>query len=268
MEHIGAATTRRWSLDIVIAHLRHHGQVEGLLQIGSLATNSFTAASDYDLIIVLRSAPQLWYVGVTYVDDRFTDLIFVALSALEAIQALTIPVAFDHELAPIIRWFTSGVILFDRSGRLHQLQQKVQHAEWILPIQDSAAYSAWFAINYNLAVAQRLVQASDPHYQMTVSIRMAVYGHTDLWFGYFTIRKIATEGDKGAIRYLLTHDTPFLEAYQQFISTSSIEQKLEHYQRAARMVTAPLGGLWSRDITVMNIAQAWSTWQMLLGEHT
>jgi hypothetical protein len=92
-----------------------------------------------------------------------------------------------------------------------------------------------------------------------------VYGHSDLWFGYFTIRRIAWDGDKAAVRYLLTHDTPFLEAYQQFISATVIEQKLEHYQHAATMATAPLGGLWSRDITVMNIVQAWPTWQVLLG---
>ena len=267
MEYTGATITLRWSLDAVIARLKRHEQVEGLLQIGSLTKNTLTPASDYDLVIVLRDAPQPWYVGVTHIDGRFTDLVFVAASALESVQALTSPVSSNHELAPITRWLENGVIVFDRTGRVQHVQDQVRHSEWMQPVDDQAAYSAWFAINYNLVVAQRMVYATDTLYQTTARIRMAVYGHMDLWFGYFSIRRMAWDGDKAAVRYLLQNDPPFLEAYQQFIAATTPEQKLLHYGRAAMIATAPLGGVWPSDVTVMNIAQTLQTWQGLLGEN-
>jgi hypothetical protein len=267
VEYISTPITLRWALDAVIARLRQHEQVEGLLQIGSLTKNILTPASDYDLIIVLRNAPQPWYVGVTYIDDRFTDLVFVAACALTSVQALTTPGSFTHELAPIIRWLQNGAIIFDRTGQVQHAQQKVQHGEWIQPIDHQAAYSAWFAINYNLVVAQRLVSAKDTLYQTTARIRMAVYGHTDLWFGYFTIRRRTWDGDKAAVRYLLQNDPASLEAYQQFIRAIALEQKLVHYEQAALSATAPFGGVWPPDVTVMNIAQTLQTWQGLLSEN-
>ena len=266
MEDVGASITQRWSLDAVIARLQQHEQIEGLLQIGSLAENALTAASDYDLVIVLREAPQPWYVGVTHIDGRFTDLVFVAASAMDAVQALTSSVPHNHELAPVIRWVQNGVIVFDRTGRLGHAQEQARHGEWIQPVDDQAAYGAWFAINYNLAVARRLVYAEDALYRTTARIRMAVYGHTDLWFGYFTIRRIAWDGDKAAVRYLLRNDLPFLEAYEQFIAAIAAEQKLWHYEQAATMATAPLGGVWPSGITVMNVPHTLQTWQELLGE--
>ncbi len=118
MENIAISTTVDWSLDEVIARLSSHKQVEGVLSIGSLVENTFTSASDYDLVIVLHEAAQAWYVGVTQIDHRFADIIFVAGSALERIMALNAPVAQEHELAPIIRWLKQGNILFDRVQRL------------------------------------------------------------------------------------------------------------------------------------------------------
>jgi hypothetical protein len=124
VEYISATITRRWSLDTVIARMKQHEQVEGLLPIGSLSKHALTTASDYDLIIVLRHTPSSWYVGVTYIDDGFTDLVFVAASALGSVQALTMPVPFTHELAPIIRWLQNGVIVFDRTGQIQHLRQR------------------------------------------------------------------------------------------------------------------------------------------------
>lgn len=166
-----------------------------------------------------------------------------------------------------LNWLKNGLIVFDRSGQARRAQHKVRQGAWLEPVADEAAYGAWFAINYNLAVAQRLVSAADPLYQTTARIRMAVYGHTDIWFGYFTIRRLAWEGDKAAARYLQQHDPAFLEAYQQFISTSSLEQKLLSYEQAARLATAPFGGLWPPGVTVMNVAETLQSWPALLGEH-
>lgn len=265
-EQIGATITLQWSLETVVARLEQREQVVGLLQIGSLAKGRLTPASDYDLIIVLRDAPQPWYVGVTQIDRRFTDLVFVAASAVESVQALTAPVGPNAELAPIIRWLANGMVVFDRTGKVQRAQQQVRHGTWIQPVDDQAAYGAWFAINYNLAVAQRMAQDADLLYQTTARIRMAVYGHTDLWFGYFAIRRMAWDGDKAAVRYLQQNDPLFLEVYEQFVVAAALEQKLLYYEQAARIAAAPLGGLWPPTVTVMNIPNTLQTWQELVGE--
>ncbi|MFN8493341.1 MAG: nucleotidyltransferase domain-containing protein [Caldilineaceae bacterium] len=265
MKNIAHTKTVDWPLDRVIAILRTQDQVEGLLIIGSLAEKTFTPASDYDLVIILKEGEQAWYVGVTQIDGHFTDLIFVATSALEQILELNAPVAQDHKLAPMIPWLQQGNILFDRSQRIQQAQTKLRSGTWVQPLNDTDAYGAWFAINYNLAQAKRMAQARDDLYQTTVGIRMAVYGHTDIWFGYFTIRKLAWRGDKEAVKYLMQFDPTFLTVYQQLINETALAPKLLLYEKAAALATAPLGGLWTENTTVMNIEQAIQTWQTLMG---
>ncbi len=83
--------------------------------------------------------------------------------------------------------------------------------------------------------------SNDPLYQATVEIRISVYGHSDIWFGYFTIRQLTWQGDKEAVKYLIKHDPTFLEVYQQFIKERMLERKLSLYEKTAAITTAPVG---------------------------
>jgi predicted nucleotidyltransferase len=194
--------TSTWSLNAIVDRLTRHPRVAAILQVGSAADGRFSPASDYDLVIVLDDAPQPWFVGITTIDRRISDLIFVATSAVIALRQLRTAVAPDDPLAPIIRWIRSGVLRFDRSGTVRTIQQRLQQGEWILPVSDEEAFQAWFALNYNLAQTKWMSQAQDSRYRDTVQIRIAVYGPADLWFGYFKVRKIPWQGDKAAIQDL------------------------------------------------------------------
>jgi hypothetical protein len=259
-----AVTTPQLDLDDVITRLARHERVEGALLIGSRAGGNFSAASDYDLVIVLHQDEPLWYVGVTQIDGRFTDLIFVAATALDRLMALRTPLAAAHELAPIVRWLQTGQIVADPTGRLHEMQQRLGEETRLLPPNEEAAYGAWFAVNYNLAQARRMLPATDPIYQATLDIRIAVYGAQDLWFSYFTIRRLPWQGDKAAVRYLTEHDPHFLHCYQQFLAETERNHKLELYKTAAALVTAPLGGLWPDGATVINLEPAPIQWHALI----
>ncbi len=248
----------------VLSRLRTKEQVEGVLAVGSLVSNTLTPASDYDLVIVLKGVERAWYVGVTAIDDRFTDLLFVSANALRQIRALASPLATGHELAPVIHWFERGAILFDAGGQLAAAQRHVRQRALVQPIADDAAYGAWFAVNYNLAVADRLCRSTDARYQAMADIRMAVYGHSDLWFNYFTIRCIPWHGDKAAVQYLARHDPDYLTLYRRLIETTDRPARLACYRRAAARVTAPLGGLWSWPPDVTNIQSPPQTWADLL----
>jgi hypothetical protein len=263
MELTLAAPTATWPLAAVIEHLAKHPNVNGIMQIGSLTTTTFSPASDYDLVIVLRDAPMPWYVGVTSIDHRFTDLLFVSPAALESITALSAPIPLSDPLTPIIRWLQTGQILFDRSARLATAQHHVRSASWIAPVPDKAVYGAWFATNYNLAQARRMLSAQADLYQMTVDIRMALHGHMDVWYSYFTIRRIADTGEKDAIRYLQAHDPDFLSEYRQFIHETDRNVKFARYEKVAALALAPVGDLWPADTTAMNEDLMLARWTSL-----
>lgn len=144
MDYTYSAQTAKWSLLTVIDRITQHPQVDGVMQIGSTNNATFNAASDYDLVIVLTDAPLPWYVGVTTVDERFTDLLFVASTALTQIAGLKQALSTDDPLTPIVRWLQQGRIRFDRSSALAHAQQHVLTGDWIQPTPDQAVFGAWF----------------------------------------------------------------------------------------------------------------------------
>jgi hypothetical protein len=253
-------------IDAVLAQLRANEQVAGVLAIGSLTRQAVSSASDYDLVLVVRELTPLWYVGVTTIGRRFTDLIFVSADAIDQIAHLAAPIPTTHELTAIVRWLQHGVILLDRDRGLRRVQQHVHRQTLIEPISDQAAHGAWFAINFNLAVARRYGRSPDELYQTTADMRMAVYGHADLWFNYFTIRKLDWDGDKAAVIYLREYDPAYLALYQRFISETDRQAKLAIYEQAALQATKPLGGLWADPVDAINILSPSWTWADLLGQ--
>lgn len=264
MDYTCRALTSAWPLATVIDRLIQHPQVDGVMQIGSTNNATFNAASDYDLVIVLADAPSPWYVGVTTIDERFTDLLFVASSALTQIAGLEQALAADDPLTPIVRWLQQGRILFDRSSALTHAQQHVTTGDWLQTTPDQAVFGAWFALNYNLAQARRMLQSTEPLYQTTVDIRMAIYGHRDVWWSYFTIRRLPDTSEKNAIRYVQEHDPEFLSLYQRFIAETNRLRKFALYEQAAAHVCAPLGPIWDSNTTAMNVEGTLTLWQRLL----
>lgn len=155
-----------------IDRLNLHSQVFGALLIGSLPTGALTPASDYDLVVVVDVGEPLWYVGVTELGGRFADIIVVAGQALAQIQTLDAPVAHDHALAPVLRWLRDGVIVLDRAG-LRAAQEYARAHGLLAAPSSNSAYSAWFGLNYNLAVIRRLLTSDDPRYLAVADIRLA-----------------------------------------------------------------------------------------------
>jgi hypothetical protein len=267
MELAFAAPTTAWTLDSVIAQLTKQPKIDGVMLIGSLPAGTFNPFSDYDIVIVLQDTPLLWYVGVTCIDHRFTDLLFVAPTALEQIAALAAAVALNDPLTPIIRWLQRGQIVFDRTHALAAAQQHVTDGVWIDTYHDSDLFGSWFSTNYNLAQARRLLRSHDQLYQMATEIRMATHAHMDVWYSYFTIRRIADSGEKNALRYLQAHDPNFLQQYQRFIRATERSAKFALYELTATIALAPFGGLWAADTTAMNEAHMLSQWAELFDQN-
>ncbi|NTU81966.1 MAG: nucleotidyltransferase domain-containing protein [Chloroflexales bacterium] len=251
-------------LQATVDRLARHDRVVAVLVVGSLAASSFTAASDYDIVVVLADLEPLWYVAATAIGGRFADVIFLSARALDEIAALAAPVPHDHALAPALRWVERGVIVVDQGGRAQTAQAAARARPLVAPVGDEAAYGAWFATNYNLAVIRRLLTSDDPLYLEVADIRMAVYGHMDLWFSYFTIRGRVWSGDKDAVRALLADDPGYLALYRQVVAETRRAEKAALYERAAAHATAPLGGLWAAGATAESLLRPPVRWEELV----
>jgi predicted nucleotidyltransferase len=263
------------TLEQVTARLSENEVVTGLLLIGSATRGGLTPASDVDLVIVLAEMPVPLHVGVTNIDGTLTDLIFLRAAQTEQVLGLEERVPDDSWLGRIVRWLEEGTILFDRTGQLAQAQEKARSQDWLVCPQD-AGYSAWFAINYNLAQTRRLLVSEDPIYLATADLRMALYATRDLVFGYFRLRGLRWEGDKAAIRYLMIQDPGYLALLTRFLDASDRRKKQELYERLAALTTAPIGELWQEGDTAMTfdgepitpgmVEAGLGFWQDLLGQ--
>lgn len=265
MMHTNSAPMLPEPLRDGLDRLSHRDRVLGALVLGSLAAGALTPASDYDLVVVVDVGGPLWYVGVTEIGGRFADIIVVAGHALAQIQALDTPVAHDHALAPVLCWLRDGAIVLDR-GALHAAQEHARAHSLLMPPGGESTYRAWFDLNYNLAVVRRLLRSDDRGYVAVADIRMAVYGHADLWFGYFAIRGQAWPGDKAALRALEAQDPNYLALFLQFIAEYQRTEKARLYAELAALAAAPLGGLWPPSWTGENLAHPPLRVAELLGE--
>ena len=247
------STSNTMTLGEVITRLSKSEMVEGVLVIGSAGDDRLTPASDYDLVVVLTEAPRaLAPYGVTYIDGRLTDLIFVTTEQLAEIARLEEPVDGEAWPGRIIRWFESGDVRFDRSGRLAQIQDRVQGRCSIRPL-DTPGREAWREVNYNLAQTKRMYGSEDPIYLVAANLRLALYGPADLLYNYFHIRNIAWEGEKAAVCYLMAHDPAYLERLRAFIAEVERGRKFELYEEMAALTVAPVGEIWPEGVTVLAV---------------
>lgn len=253
MPVIRKSTTNSYCFEEIVARLSQCEAVDGILLVGSASKGELTPASDYDLILILSTMPESLHVGTTYIDGRFTDLVFFTADHVEQFLAATDPFGFWDWVGRFAGFCESGKILFDRHGRLAGAQIKAQSGEWIKPDGAYEAYQAWFRVNYNLQVVRRYLASDDPLYLQTAEIKMMLYGPQDLFFSYFTIRGVRWEGEKAAVRYLQKYAPVYLALYQQFLAETDRDEKYQLYERLAALTVAPVGRLINESESSMMI---------------
>lgn len=239
-------------LDTVIKRLAGQEAVDGVLLIGSTGGPNIRDTSDYDLLIV-TTEPTPLHVGMTRIDGRLTDLVFMAAATIDELLALAAPVPVNTPLGGLVRWLQSGRIALDRSGRLVQAQAKVSSGAWVQPDGDYTVYHQWFKINYNLRHNQRLIRSDDPLDLLALEMRL-LYCLSELTVAYFLVRGLAWDGDKKAIRYWQQHDVAYLVLLQEALAADDLETRQLLYARLAALTLAPAGGLWDEDATALNFA--------------
>lgn len=196
------STTADRTLDATLARLSRHPSVDALVTVGSTGSGALTAASDYDVLIVLTEMAVPLHVGITYIDHRLTDLLFATTEDIETIIAAAEPIDSDAWAGRIARWLPTSTVVFDRRGRVGLALAKVGGVSWIRPLEQIDSYGAWIGVSYNLLHTRRMMQSDDPVYQHAAELRISLYGIGSMLLSYFRVRNLLWEGDKEAVRYL------------------------------------------------------------------
>ena len=237
------------TLDEVVLRLASHPDVEGAALVGSGADSLMTAASDIDLLIVVEEKWAILRTGVTWIEGRMGDLLFVTRNEVDAI-ACTEPLSgADAWVGRVARFLACGRILVDSDGRL----AKAQKAARQLPEMASGptrgdAYRAWHKINYDRQHNRRMLTSDDADYATALDLRL-LYGLDDVFTGYFAIRYVRWEGQKAAIRYLRERDPAFLELFKRCLAEQDWDAKFALYEQLCQEATTPAGGLWPEEPT-------------------
>lgn len=239
------------SLDEVVARLTQHGEVESIAILGSGATGILNPASDYDILVVLSEAPVPVSLVLTTIDQRLAEVVFLPAGTIE--QWLSTE-TFDpaSNAGPMLRRLQKARVAFDRTGRITRLYEKAWSSSWKEEHPQQEVWEAWFSCNYDLQHTKRLLTSTDPTYLMAVDLRL-LPGIYDLWKAYFLVRQVPWQGDKEAIRYLMSHDPDYLALLQQCLAEADREHKVHLYEKVAELTLAPLGALWNDDATAIEV---------------
>lgn len=250
----GPLKGKSMTLDELTARLSRHEIIDGILIMGSGSRNHVTPASDYDLLVVLSDVFLPAEMVVTWVGQRLTEVYFTAITTIDRIltvedlKTLTEDVRLFH--GTMLAWIETGRIVLDRSARLEHAKGRVRAEAWFKPEDEREIYSAWWKINYNVQQTKRMLASKDHVYLTAVDIRL-LYTLHELWWNYFRLRSLRSQGEKADIRYLATNDPVYLEIFRECLAETDRERKFALYEQLARMTLAPVGELWEDGMTAV-----------------
>ena len=244
------------TLQEFIARLRRSNSIVALAIIGSAAQARTDIASDYDLLIVLENPPVPLTGGVTFIEDRFTDIVFMTLKEIRRLSQVDhSQISMNSPEGTFLRWMQTARIEFDKSGYLDQIQKESQEGLPLKPLDEGEIYSRFDKASYNLAHTQRMLTSDNPDYHLAVDMRL-LYQMADLMVDYFLVRELPWQGEKHAVRYWKSHDPGYLDLFIKYINEKNRNRKVDLYHRLASETMAPVGTLWQAGETRLRLGPA------------
>jgi predicted nucleotidyltransferase len=244
--------TSSTTFEELIRRLRTQDVVDGLIVVGSAARDELHAASDYDLVILMSEMPVPIDMGVTFVDQRNTDLIFITTEELDDTIESSEPLNPYTFIGRAFLRMDDGRIELDRSGRLQKARQKLSDGVTLKLLDTETKHLRWWLMNMFLRVARRIVQSNDPVYLQAAELHltgMLDYAMTD----YFNFRNILFKGEKDAVRYWSENDPDMLRLFMDCLKEQDLRSKLNLYEQLAGLAASPMGGVWDTEVTSLHV---------------
>ncbi len=242
------------TLEAFIERLKASAEVDGIVLLGT-TKGSLADSSDHDIGIVLTNPPIPLWVGLTSLDGRLTDLIFLGTSVFESLSSLESAQDSAPARAMAIRMLMSGAVVFDRRGLLHKVaDQALQSIDF--RTGGPKLYHYWFKVNYDRLQNARMVSSEDPDYRHALALRLA-YSVLEAVVHYFDFRGLEWLGEKNALRYLRENDRKFYRTLVDCLSQTDLDEKFKLYEELAELSTEPVGGLAPAGATILEFQEGY-----------
>jgi hypothetical protein len=236
--------------------------VDGVAEFGSRSSQDVSAASDYDLLILLTSIPMRVFQLLTTIDGRLADIVLIETEAADSLLAKGERPAAVFE-ALFARKMQTARIHYDRSDRLHRLQQLVTSPAWEAAPAASAQIRAWPGIwfwqCFGLLQIERMAESHDPVHRLAVDMLLTAC-LAGTWRSYFNVRALPWDGEKAALRYWMAHDASYYETVQSCLGAVDRQARLAAYRALVQQTIEPIGPILRLGETAVVLAQAEAEW--------
>jgi predicted nucleotidyltransferase len=245
------------TLDEALARLAASEPVDGLALFGSRAAGSAnaSAASDYDLLILVRSLPVGVFQVLTHIDGRLTDVVFATHAMVDRLLVDHLPVDGESVSARtndgrFLLKMATAQIAYDGSGRLARAQDYARRHPPVAEADYPAAYGAWFWLNHSLVHVRRMARSEDPEV-LTAADLMLAAGLAEACRAYCLLRAIPWQGEKAALRNMRANDAAHLALVRECLAEADRPRRVALYQQVVAATLAPAGETWQPGLTVM-----------------
>jgi hypothetical protein len=250
------------SLDDTIDQLIQSSLVDGIAEFGSRSSQHFSAASDYDLLILLTHIPIHVFQMLTTIQGRLADIVLVETEMADRLLANgDRPVAMFETL--FARKMQTALICYDRSGRLHRIQKLVSSPDWNTTSEAPVAIRTWpriwFWQSFGLLQLERMAQSHDPMHGFAVDMLLTAC-LAGTWRSYFEVRALAWDGEKAALRYWMEHDIAYYQTVQLCLGAVDRNERLIAYRTLVQQTIQPIGPILRLGETAVALAQAENEW--------
>jgi Nucleotidyltransferase domain len=210
--------------------LEHQPRYLGALIFGSVAEGVATHHSDLDAVVLVDEDNPCPNVNHPAFWGHKVDITFRSLGQIEDLAATW---AVDGARRPPL---SQALILFDKTGRLHALRERLSTARPSPPTRDERQFLAFMVYHADDKVRRYLREDPDAAlYSMHACVGELLKIH-------FRLQGVWWVSSKKVLASLDQWDRPLAGLIRRFLSTGDVEAKFEAWSEVVEHVLIPLGG--------------------------
>lgn len=220
----------------MLAHLKAHRAVLGLVAYGSDHAADGYTQGDIDLFVVLQEKDPAVESLHFYINDTPVDLNLITLDQLRNLES-------EHGFAFFA--LQNGRVIFDRSGSLDYEIRKLRERATLNEPINLSQHELAFIRHGHRHIFDKLRNRLE---SMPLTSRLLM--HSNIYWlvvNYFQVRGLPYRGEKQALEYLREYDPQVYAGLQDFYTAENIERQVEISREISQRVLRPIGGLWRRD---------------------
>ncbi|MEZ4859819.1 MAG: hypothetical protein R3C14_00855 [Caldilineaceae bacterium] len=227
--------TNLQSLPQLIATLRDHPLVVGLVEYGANSSTTSFTAGDYDLFVITAGATAAVESLHFYINQIPVDLNLRELTALRQATRLT---GFEQALL-------TGRLIYDRDGAVAAELARLRHAEQDHTRTPLSPHDRALIRHGHQHVLDKVRGRLE-----TMPLLCHLLLHTNIYWliqTYHHIHGLVYRGEKAALAHLAQHEPTIYSKIEQFYTAPTLPTQVALAQELSELVLQPIGGLWQQD---------------------